>query len=390
MAAIPAIITVNFNSVYAGPHRVCWRIGSSGPYDCSTIVNCTGGGAACSANINVTVDNETCDQVVFEGYVQAACEDINSLNGRIAFSQTFTPDPACKRYIFTCENAPVDSIVVTTPGSGYDPMNPPAVSLSGGGGAGATATANVGQGAILSEVLTIPGTGYTDGAYAAVPLLGGSGSGAQATIGISGGIINTVIISAPGTGYLTGEVLTPDTSVVGVPTTSAQITVTTDYGTIISFNVTNAGSGYSSNPAVTIDPPGAGVQAVGVSVLRDCPKFTLPDCDGAGPQGPDIPVGETLATCSSTGQPANPVPAQYSIAESGNCLCTCENVTVTNTAQGGGLQVWAVVCGGGAVSNTLDAGESVTVCVVTGSLSVLPLNDGVTWTIVNNGTCQGA
>ena len=63
MAAIPATITVNFTANYAGPHRVCWRIGASGPYDCTTSVTCTGGGNPCQAVITTTVDNESCDDL---------------------------------------------------------------------------------------------------------------------------------------------------------------------------------------------------------------------------------------------------------------------------------------------------------------------------------------
>jgi hypothetical protein len=64
MALVSVTLTVGFISQYAGDHRVCYRLGSTGPYDCSTIVTCTGGGAACSVNITLTVDNETCDGII--------------------------------------------------------------------------------------------------------------------------------------------------------------------------------------------------------------------------------------------------------------------------------------------------------------------------------------
>lgn len=389
MAAIPAIITVNFNSAYAGPHRVCWRIGNSGPYDCSTIVNCLGGGAACAANINVTVDNETCDQVTFEGYVQAACEDIGSLNGRIPFSNTFTPDPSCKAYEFQCTASGVNSITVTNPGSGYDPLSAPNVTITGGGGGGATATATVGSGAITALGITLGGTGYTDGVYANVNMIGGTGAGATADVTIVGGVITIITINNPGTGYLTGDVIAPDTATVGVPGVAAQIGVTSDYGTILTLNVTGNGSGYTSVPTVTVDPPGAGVTATGTAVMQDCPKFTLPDCDGVGVSGPDVAFLDTITGCS-TSAPANPFPARYTITQNGNCLCDCQNVTITNTGSSGGLRVWYTLCGGGSATVDLDAGQQATQCAATGSVYWSRLSGDADGSLVVNGACQGA
>jgi hypothetical protein len=155
-------ITVAFTSNYAGPHRVCWRIGSSGAYDCSTVVNCAGSGDSCQAVIDVgTLDNETCDEIEFEGYVQSMCEDISSEDGRVPFTVTFTPDPACNRYTVTCANVGIASFTVLSGGSGYDPFNPPVVTISGGGGSGAAGVAVVTGDAVTSITLTNAGSGYT-------------------------------------------------------------------------------------------------------------------------------------------------------------------------------------------------------------------------------------
>lgn len=180
MAATPATLTVNFVANYAGPHRVCYRIGGSGPYTCIT-VNCTGGGAQCSQDISVMVDNETCDVINFNGYAQAACLDINSTTDRIPFSYDFTPNPSCKRYIVTCANVGLESITVTGGGSGYDPISPPSVIISGGGGSGATATAVVSGGGVVTGItLNTPGTGYTSIPSVIVGPPGGAGSPATA------------------------------------------------------------------------------------------------------------------------------------------------------------------------------------------------------------------
>lgn len=98
----PAIITVDFISNYAGPHRICWRIqGSGNPYVCTNIVECTGGGNTCQALINTMVDPNLCDPIIFEGYIQATCNAEGSPTGQVPFTVTYTPDPSCKAYILT-------------------------------------------------------------------------------------------------------------------------------------------------------------------------------------------------------------------------------------------------------------------------------------------------
>ena len=101
MAPVPATITVNFIANYAGTHRIAYRSGGAGPYSFVT-TPCVGGGTPCSGTIAITVDNETCDNVVYDGYVQATCEDEESVNGRIPFTVTFTPNPVCDAYSITC------------------------------------------------------------------------------------------------------------------------------------------------------------------------------------------------------------------------------------------------------------------------------------------------
>ncbi len=54
------------------------------------------------------------------------------------------------------------SVSITNAGTGYDPKNPPQVTIQGGGGTGAQATAVVGDnGTITQIVMTASGTGYT-------------------------------------------------------------------------------------------------------------------------------------------------------------------------------------------------------------------------------------
>jgi hypothetical protein len=121
MALITATVTVDFTANYAGAHRVCWRIqGSGDPYDCTTIVNCVGGATVCQAIFTADVNSTSCDGiVVFEGYVQAACEDVSSLNGRLPFTVDFTPNPICNRSELLCAFGPINAFNILDPGSLY-------------------------------------------------------------------------------------------------------------------------------------------------------------------------------------------------------------------------------------------------------------------------------
>lgn len=129
MALVPATITVNFTSNYTGNHRVCYRLGGVGPYDCTTIVACLGGGTPCSTTINVTVDDESCDDYVYDGYVQAVCEEEASLTGRVAWTATYTPTNACFSIEFTAgggTSAPAFSLL-SDPDCGGGTVSVPSV-----------------------------------------------------------------------------------------------------------------------------------------------------------------------------------------------------------------------------------------------------------------------
>ena len=62
-------------------------------------------------------------------------------------------------------------------------------------------------GGVNSLTLTTAGSGYTNGTYTNQALTGGSGSGATATIVVAGGVVTTVTIYAKGTGYVVGNAL---------------------------------------------------------------------------------------------------------------------------------------------------------------------------------------
>jgi len=101
---MPGTLQVDFTANYTGDHRVCWRIGPSGPYDCTTIVTCAGLGASCSALISVdlTPYNIQCDDITFEGYVQPVCYPEAAVSGRVPFSVVYSPIPPCGAVNFLC------------------------------------------------------------------------------------------------------------------------------------------------------------------------------------------------------------------------------------------------------------------------------------------------
>lgn len=169
MALVPATITVNFTSNYNGPHRVCYRVVGAPSYICTVPgsppgapgINPNCGIGPCSYDIDIMVDNETCDQVDYEGYVQPTCEDEVSVDARDPFVMSFIPDPACDRYEVTCDNSPVASTTINDGGTGYTNGVYPGLASVGGGGVGATFDVTVAGGIITIAAVATPGSGYT-------------------------------------------------------------------------------------------------------------------------------------------------------------------------------------------------------------------------------------
>lgn len=393
MASIPGTITVNFTSNYAGPHRVCWRIGGTGPYDCTTIVNCGGGGAACTANIAVTVDNETCDPVVFDGYVQATCQLEGSLVDRVPFTNTFTPNPSCKGYTLTCESVPVASVTIDNPGSGYNPMAPPAVSIATGPGVGATATAEVGNGGILTQTITTGGAGYVDGTYTNVPAvtLTGTGSGALYTVVVLGGVVVSVVLTDPGTsaveagsGYNIGDTFEFNNANLGGAGTGVVITVNTlNTGMITFINMNTFGSGYISVPSVTVPAPGAGVQALFTAVLGTCAIYNAgANCDSTTKPNITLGLNESTIVCNPVTPPAPENPNDGLTITQDVCCYNCKSYTVDIPA-GSVVRVIYTDCATRQLhKSTLTGPISATNCLVEGSLLVQHISGPVSTTTV--------
>lgn len=384
MSLVPANIDLDFTAVYAGSHRVCYRIGGVGSYTCIT-VSCVGGTTSCLASIPIFVDNETCVDVSFDGYIQPTCIDIASSDERFPFSVLFTPSPVCKSYTVTCNTSTVTAPTITNGGTLYDPLSPPSVLFTGGGSTGATGEAVVGGGAIVSTlgVITDPGSGYVDGTYSNVDITGGTGTGAQATVIVVGGAVTSITITTVGNGYLSSDTLGLDYTDMSMgvpPATSSEFTVTTNYGVVTSITILTSGSGYTSAPNVTIGVSG-GVQATATGNLAGCPSVTSTGCDGATVVIPAnvLNVGDTMAVCNIGGVPA--VSDVYSAVLSGNCLCTGNVATITVSGLvGEEIRYFYNRLNGGVVTGILTVGGSpsaIVDCVILDSVKFQQISDAV-------------
>lgn len=383
MAIVSATITVDFTANYAGDHRVCWRIlGSVGPYDCSTVVNCTGGATTCQAIFNADVNTTSCDgTVTFEGYVQAACEDIASLNGRLAFTVDFIPTVICKRNVVTCANVGIESITVDTAGEGYP--SAPVVTITGDG-VGATAISTISDDSV--DTITLPtlpdGTGYIDGVYVDYPTTGGTGTGFTIDFTVMGGevvsIEGTNSISEGGFGGIGytgggGDAPTPDPAgSAGTPSVAMVIVVdTVQSGTLQSITLTAPGSGFTSVPTIGIANTGS-TPSTATAILAPCLDWLAvgTDCDSNIVDIADLELGEEFATCivgalSST-------PAEYTVLETGCCIPAdttsdvCFDYHIENTDLVNSHDLQYTACNGIDSVVTLDPSATSAICGVLG------------------------
>lgn len=389
MSSLAATITVEFVANYAGDHRVCWRLGSTGVYDCTTEVTCAGGGATCSATIAVTVDDETCPDVTFEGYVQALCEDIGSLSGRVPFQVLYSPDQPCTSYFVRCNAVGVESLTVLNAGSGY--VTSPAVTFTGGNGSAADATAVVGDGGIKTWVITNGGTGYNAGGSATFTLtdavnISGTGINASFTVTVTTGVITAIAVTAidgsRGTGYAIADTFKFSSTQLGGSGSGAIITVSTvTTGEIEYITMVDNGSGYTSAPVVAIALPPSGTQATCTILMEECPAFTTPDCDTVNETFNGLTLGTELNVCTSAATLT--IGTEYTLVPSGCCY---DCITVAVTSVDTGIKFNYRDCSDySMVEVALNIGESDTYCMVRDSWYFSPATADVT--IVDGAAC---
>jgi hypothetical protein len=343
MAPEPGLLTINFTGNNPSGNRIAYQL-STDPVGVYTYVNslCLG---ACTEAIPILLDDLTCDTVTYQGYVQALCQDISSLVGRILFTITFTPAEPCYSERLRCNEVGVQELTITDIGNGYavPPAAAPAITFSSGA---ATADAYIADDGVASlDMLTlVPAIGaYVDNTYY-IGCTGSTGPGDWAntflTVVVAGGVITSVVPTSPlntsvGSGHVIGDTLTLD-GVAGLPAGST-IDILTLYptGTLLEAIVTVSGT-YTVAPTAVIDPPGGGapVTATVDVVMERCDKWKPTQCD-SNPTAMDIQLEFTQETifCTDTHAPMV-IPAGYTQAHDGCCyICKLVTFTATDTSQ---------------------------------------------------------
>ncbi len=141
-------------------------------------------------------------------------------------------------------------------GQGYDPISPPAVTITGGGGSGATATAIVQDGVVVGFTITNPGTGYTSLPTVTIaPPTPPGAALAVLTAVLSGNQVMAINVAAGGRGYDSDPANAPLVTIAGGGGTGATATAVVQNGVVVRVDVTTPGTGYTSAPTVTIAPP---------------------------------------------------------------------------------------------------------------------------------------
>lgn len=369
-------------------HRICYRVQATPANTYCCEVDATPSTIGVPKNFVITigafpcasvppVDTESCDPVVYEGYVQPVCEPESSLSQRAPWSTNFIVVPTCKQWDITCAISGVQSINMTNKGTGYNPGIPPNVTIDAPTGAPpvqATGIAIVGLGVAQAGFIIFQGSGYTNGVYPNCPMLGGTGAGLLATVVITLGQISSVTITNGGSGYLPGDIVAPDTFVVGVPGVAGSYNVAvTDYGKVNSVTITNQGDGYIVIPNVIFDPPGAGVTALGLAVMNPCVSFTGFDCQVDVDPNISIPFLDTKTLCSKVA-PAL-VPA-YNVGGGVDPCCNCVEYKV-DVLVGIIPQIYYTQCTGSSTRDMLEllnqvAPFSFNICAIQDSVGVTP------------------
>jgi Bacterial Ig domain len=184
----------------------------------------------------------------------------------------------------------VNSIAITSGGSGY--TSNPAVTITGGGGSGASATASVGA-VITSIAVTNGGSGYTSVPAVTITDTGTPISAASA-VAVMTNALGSVTVTAGGAGYLADDVI--NFTGGGGYNAAAKVGTVDATGAIVTVTVTSAGTGYTTAPTVAsitragvaagagaaLTPVLTGV-VTAISVTNGGSGYTLPTVTVAGP-----------------------------------------------------------------------------------------------------------
>lgn len=392
MATITATITIDFTANYAGAHRACWRIqGSGDPYDCSTSVSCVGGGTTCQVIITAPVNDTSCDgPITFEGYIQAQCQDVLSVSGRLPWTAVFTPTVVCQRHEITCDYSNIDTVNIIDGGLSYlvgEKIIPTRIIGDTQLLDADIEVLTVGDGIINSiSSLLDAGTGYTAAdLLTIVDGIGNSGTITVDTVG-GGGEILTYTLTTGGTQYQG-----PFTFTGGTGTNADfEIIEGIDYdafGKILTVDIIDGGE-YSILPTTFTITTALGTGADLSFELANCPAYNAigTDCDSnpvAIPLG--VPVGETTAVCLVGAYAAEP--AGYTVTKVGCCIPSdtssdvCFDYHIENTT-GAPINAIVTLCDGVFDTVSIPASTIVPLCLIEDGVSTY--DPGLT--ITNTGT----
>lgn len=430
MATVIATINVTFTSNFAGCHRLFWRRGSVGPLNgpVEATPPCTGSGNPCTISFYDVVDTEACANINYEGYVQACCQDVASLDGRVPFSVTYVPSPVCRPLELTCARVVVDSLKVINPGSQYNPALPPAVSITGGGGLGATATAIVGTGGITGTNFIDQGVGPDQPAasYPVFPVLTfgvinivGTGTVANCTATSLNNLpdptcpvngctyLATLTIVSDSGDWSVGDTFQIDPSAIGNignPLYSASLVTvqvtSTDLGTITGFTLTSPGSGFTSQPLVSIAPPPVGIDvATASAVLAGCTDgwvagencMDIPGSYSPYPIEPELNQSFIMCFQDATVTTGS-IPADYDVAPSSECCSTCVRYQIVNNS-GETIEAAWISCDTtvpatfkDVISATINDGDTLQICCAVEESLSLTYTTGVV--VTSPGPCN--
>lgn len=236
---------------------------------------------------------------------------------------------------------PVNAIEMIESGSGYDELNPPTVSLSGGGGSGATVSVVVNPDTSVTVILDTPGQSYTSAPSVIIsePSLGG-GVQAMASATLLA-VIDSIEVINSGVNYTAAPTVVID----GAATAVARLTPTSVTG----VRLINQGTGYTSNPIVVFTPSDAQTDPPVLPVAQANRSFG---------------ISSVAVTASGSGYTDVPS-VNFSAGASGSVAATATSVT------GAGSGVFTIR----RQSPSLDYYSVWTNCPVSNNLLIRPYED---------------
>ncbi|OWK46556.1 Flagellar hook-length control protein FliK [Fimbriiglobus ruber] len=281
----------------------------------------------------------------------------------------------------------VDSVVVTTGGTGY--TSAPTVTFSGGGGTGATATATVSNGQVTAVTITNSGIGYTS--TPTIAFTGGGGTGAAATATIvtnqsaSLGVTAAVVSNNTATNGDGGGIGNAGNGVVTIVNSTLANNVTGSFGGGFA-DENNLGTLNVSNSFIVANIAtgnGGGIAEGGPSVTITSSEIKGNTSGGAG--------GGIAATPNAAGTPAaSPTPTTLTVTAStiaGNTAVAGGGIELATTGTGataGSTITNSTISGNEAINGSTPNGGGIDLpAAFTGDLSLL--NDTISTNLATSG-----